>query len=434
MIIWSLKSPDRIYQFPLFAGGAWLFYIVPQVIGIINNPKTIPSGIVNDYGIELAILMACLCALASFIGYLKRSKRALLRKKVDVLSINKVFISGLLLGGIAYFAYYQLITLSGGFNSYINGGNYSLVWRGLPVMYAFLMALNWPALMLCLMATLKKPSIVKWFFIILLSIQPIISITMLGRRSHFVTYFLIIGISIFFIRRWSPPKYIVVAAMISALTFVLVAPNFRGESSLQGKIEKIKDTSISHEYSTLLEGQGFLEFMVPIAIIPTLNNALEFGYGRGFYNTMVQNWVPSRLVGRNFKKSLYAPTVNIQYLMQTQYGWSIPYGSNPTGIGDAFVEFWFFGVMLYYLLGRFFRAVWDRAVLCGSFFSMIFYVALIPLGMETVFGSFTQFPSRILYLLIFLYPLLIFCKRGRREKSLWTINNSMASISNKKLL
>lgn len=429
MVIWSLKSSDGVYQFPLFAGGAWLFYIVPQVIGVINNPKAIPSGIIRDHGIELAILMACLCALASFIGYRKQSKRALLRKRVDILSINKVFMSGLFLGGIANFAYFQLISLSGGFNSYINGGNYQLVWRGLPVMYAFLMALNWPALMLCLMATLKKPTLLRWIFILLLSVQPIISITMLGRRSSFVTFFLIIGISLFFIRRWTPPKYIVIAAMISALTFVLVAPNFRGEKSFEGKIEKLKETSISNEYSSLLEGEGFLEFMVPVAIIPTLNNSLQFGFGRGFYNAVVQNWVPTKLVGKDFKKSLHIPTVDVQYLMQTRYGWSIPYGSNPTGIGDAFMEFWFFGILLYYYLGRFFRAVWDRAVLCGSFFSMIFYVALIPVGMETVFGSFTQLPSRIFYLLIFLYPLLIFCKKAKREQSLWVINNSLVNSS-----
>lgn len=418
MLLWCFRSSSRIYQFPMFAGGAWLFYMVPQIIGLINNPSSVPFSIRNDNGIELAILMCCICSLASFIGYLRRPNIVHLKKKTFTVSLDRVFISGLFLAILSYAGYYQLISMAGGFSNYINGGNYTLTWSGLPVVYTFVRKLIWPALLLCLLVTLKKPTLFRWSVIIFISFQPLISITMLGRREPFVTYLAIIGISLYLIKRWTPPKLFVVGAMVSALFFVLIAPEFRGEKSISAKIDKVNDISLSESLKNIVNGEDYLEIMVPVTVIPALNGSLDFGYGRGFYNSLIQNWVPTIITGSNFKNKLFAPSVNVPVIINEKYAWNVPYGSNPIGITDVFVEFWFFGAVLYYFLGMGFRFLWDRALISGSFFSMVFYVALIPFSLRSVFGDFYTLPSSILYLFIFVYPLLLFCKKGRHQKSL----------------
>ena len=74
MIAWGLWEKDRIYQFPTLAGVAWLGYIVPQAIGIWNNPRSVPRGVFADGGLELALLMSTLCAALGFWGYVSRPR------------------------------------------------------------------------------------------------------------------------------------------------------------------------------------------------------------------------------------------------------------------------------------------------------------------------------------------------------------------------
>ena len=61
MIAWGLWERDRIYQFPTLAGVAWLGYIVPQAIGVLNNSRSVPRRVLLDGGLELALFMSALC-------------------------------------------------------------------------------------------------------------------------------------------------------------------------------------------------------------------------------------------------------------------------------------------------------------------------------------------------------------------------------------
>jgi hypothetical protein len=139
-----------------------------------------------------------------------------------------------------------------------------------------------------------------------------------------------------------------------------------------------------------------------------VNQSFDLGWGTGFYNAIIRCWVPRQIVGEDFKRGLLLH----QERDYPRYSWDIPYGSNPTGIANAFAELWFFGAFFYFLLGMGYRRLWYWANL-GGIRAQIAYIVLAPLALSTVVGNLVLLPSDLLYYVVFLGPVLVFAGRTR---------------------
>ncbi|MEO1292573.1 MAG: hypothetical protein AAFV62_07060 [Pseudomonadota bacterium] len=122
-------------------------------------------------------------------------------------------------------------------------------------------------------------------------------------------------------------------------------------------------------------------------------------YGTEAWNRFVFQYVPAQFVGGDVKQALM---IDHAFVDQLQYltNHTVRNGSTLTGIGTAYVEFWFFGGLLFlipaYLMGR----LWRRAVQ-GDMWAQAYIVAgTTPMVLMVTHQSFIFYTSMLLFLVM----------------------------------
>ncbi|ASF45700.1 hypothetical protein [Methylovulum psychrotolerans] len=411
MVVWGLMRPERIFQFPLLAGSVWLLYICPQALGVLINPYWIPIGAQRDNGIEMALIMANLCAGMSFWGYLKPTPKSNYSLHPAFYSYSRFFLGGCMLIAIAFFSFYKLAGLSGGLvEHYSVEGNYELEWTGLPVAYVFFVRLIYPGLMLCLLAALHKPTTLRILTVFIGTLLPLANVFLLGRRTEAVFLLLTFGLCFFFQKRWIPRRSLVITMIILGGIMVMVMPSYRSHSQIGADYSEILEMDIEKIVTSQVEGKEPVEFIYPVVQLPATQQAFEFNYGLGFYNRLIKEWVPALFVGREFKSTLMIDGPDFAKHTINYYSWEASYGWIPLGMTDAFREFWFFGAFLYFLIGRGFRFIWDHAHIGSDMAYKVFYITLASEAMLTILHGVTPLPFFIVYAILSLTPIILYSR------------------------
>jgi len=413
MLAWGLAGRERFYQFPTLAGATWLFFMCPQVVGALRNPGKYPNIVLSDHGLETALAMCVLCAACGWLGYLRPSGGRT-SEVHDLTPPQSLFLAGVSLYAVGFFGAYKLAELSGGFiHQFTEGGHYALEWRGLPVLYFGIAQMIYPGLLLALLGALRQPTTVKKFTVALFSVYPIAVSLLLGRRSMTAFLCMIFLLAFFFVRRWTPPRWLFATALLLGGLFVLVAPQYRALSQYGFRNGEISEIQIKASVEEVLSGQSYAEFDALVVTAAAVNRTGILDFGKGFYNSTVAQLVPRQLVGEEFKESLFLAGSDEDIAYKT-YRWSIPYGSTPTGPSNAFAEFWFFGAGLYFLLGFFSRWLWDRALAVGTE-AQIWYTVWAMMIPESIYGALVILPGRLFFYLLFLLPVLVWLRTGERQ-------------------
>lgn len=419
MVVWGLWEKDRIYQFPTLAGVAWLGYIVPQAIGILNNPRSVPSAVFRDGGLELALLMSTFCAAMGFLGYVSRPRTARPPAPIAQYSCERLFVFGCLLYVIAYGALHRLTHLCGGYASYfLDGGAYTLHWRGMPVVYSFFAQLAFPGLLLCLFSALNSRSVLKWSAVVVGCMYPLANAIFLGRRQNTVVLLLILAITTFLVKKWAPPRLISVAAMIIGALSIALAPAYRANIQMGGRQGNLADINVRQRVVDKLEGRSTWVFENAVVQMAAVRRAGEYGMGRGLYNRFVRLLVPRLIVGEKIKEQLPLQAPDHRDLTWKYYRWVTKYGTYSTGACDAFREFWFFGALVFFVIGRGFRFIWDRAYLAGSIPAKLAYVSLCVIAMTSVVNNIGAIPAQLVTILTLLTPVICLSCVGTRVPEL----------------
>lgn len=410
MVLWGLKVPDRAFQFPTLAGATWLLYIGPQALGVLVNPDLLPPRAVADGGIEMALVMASLCAGASFLGYVgKLNVGHHVRTSSDNFYPGWLFVGGGLLSTIAMLAFYKLASLAGGIAGYYSvAGNYELTWTGLPVAYVFFVKLIYPGILLCLLSTLTRPTFAKWAIVVFLCMLPLANVVFLGRRTEAALLALTIGIAFYFQRGWTPKRWIMISGFVFGFVMVIVAPAYRTYSQLGADYSQILEIDPGNMVLAQVLGKEPTEFHFPVVQLAATQQELEFNYGLGFYNNIIQELVPSLLFGKEFKEQIKIKSTNFHMHMRKNYQWEPIYGWVPTGITDVFRELWFFGAILFFILAKFFRYLWEKSG--ESYVAKVFYSTFLPWTLLHVIHGITFIGSQFIYYSFFLMPVLMLAR------------------------
>ena len=434
MVVWGLWEKDRIYQFPTLAGVAWLGYIVPQAIGILNNPRSVPSAVFRDGGLELALLMSTLCAAMGFLGYVSRPRTARPPAPIAQYSCDRLFVFGCLLYVIAYGALHRLTHLCGGYASYfLDGGAYTLHWRGMPVVYSFFAQLAFPGLLLCLFSALSSRSVLKWSAVGVGCMYPLANAIFLGRRQNTVVLLLILAVTTFLVKKWTPPRLLSVAAMIIGALSIALAPAYRANIQMGGRQGNLTDINVRQRVVDKLEGRSTWVFENAVVQMAAVRRAGEYGMGRGLYNRFVRLLVPRLVVGEKVKEQLPLRAPDHRNLTWKYYRWVTKYGTYSTGPCDAFREFWFFGALVFFVIGRGFRFMWDRAYLAGSIPAKLAYVSLCVIAMTSVVNNIGAIPAQLVTILTLLTPVICLSCVGARLPKLgdpcWFQEEQLPAVS-----
>ena len=389
---------------------------MPQAIGILNNPRSVPRAVFTDGGLELALLMSTLCAALGFWGYVSRPRYGRRSLPVAQYSCDRIFVFGCVLYVVAFCALHRLTQLCGGYAAFfLDGGAYTLQWRGMPVVYSFFAQLAFPGLLLCLFAALNGRSVLKWAAVVVGCLFPLANTIFLGRRQNTVVLLLILAVTTFLVKRWAPPRLLSVAAMFIGALSIALAPAYRANMQMGGPQGPLSNIDVRQRVTDKFEGRSTWVFENAVVQMAAVLRAGEYGMGRGLYNRFIRLLVPRLIVGEKVKDRLRLRSPDHRDLTWRYYRWVTKYGTYSTGACDAFREFWFFGALVFFVIGRGFRVLWDRAYHGQSTPAMLAYVSVCVIAMKSVVNNIGGIPVQLAVVVVLLTPVICLACTGPRR-------------------
>lgn len=393
-LIRGLWRKDGIYQFPVIFSAAFAFSTVPQLVNYVFYPPRLPPQVYADHGVDYGILMCILCLVAGVAGYYAPLRQAPvgLRRLLPDVHAERMFWAGVALGLIGLYGSMRVDALAGGFRArFTEGGHYDLEWTGAPVLWIYVGKCLWFALPLCLLGVLRRGTILKWMISAALLLYPVMSIIFLGRRSATFGLAVILLLSLWFQKRWAPPRVVAIAGMAVGGMLIILLPHYRMEANKTGDIKMaIEQVNVDEAVNLYLQG-GRSEGMENLILgIPARMYTGSFTYGAGFWNAVVEDLVPAQIVGRETKNALVLQIGQTDAVAFGEYCGLLPeYGAFQTGPYSVYTEFWFFGCLLYAVVGLGYRHLWFLASEQELLSAQVLYVVVALLPAMSVVNSLT---------------------------------------------
>ena len=401
LIAWGLMRPERIYQYPFIMGTIFISFIVPQAIALVETP-----GAASSEAIERVLLMCCLCAGMCWLGDRSKPDRKLLKKLSIPLNERKLRRGAIVLIFIGYFFTFLLSRTTIQFAANSN-------WTGPATIYLFFTKVLYIALAVMALLALKKPTKINIILAIIAGYPIVQNAILIGRRQPTFTFFIILGISAFYIRRLLPPRFLTLGLIVAAAYIIPLLGQLRGDFWLLILNGNVSNINFVQGLNRVLEGD-ILELRNAAMLMDAAVKTGQYGYGTGFWDAIVFQYVPGQLLGYGFKNSLQFHLTNFD--TNSLLGYSIPNGSTTTGIGDSFLEFGYFGCLIFYGVAYFFKHVWISALYQNSLLSQILYASSCSSMMVGITHGNQRFFQEILFQFIFV-GFLVYSSRSKRYPS-----------------
>jgi len=124
LLAWGFRRSERMLLYPFLASAVFAGWVLPQLIGLVNNPFVPPGAL------EKTVFMTILCVMAIYFGH--AINRVPLRSFNWQFSSKRLLIAATILSlGGAYF-FYQVSVLADEVTQ-IHGG----AWTGIITIYVF---------------------------------------------------------------------------------------------------------------------------------------------------------------------------------------------------------------------------------------------------------------------------------------------------------
>ena len=389
--VWTgLRREGGFLHFAMLGGCVFLGQLFLQAIGTVRDADSVPHD-----GLVRALVMCILCALAMHAGWeLPLATRSRAPRRYDhrvVFYIAVVFIA------VGMTGFLLLAGLSGGLAAHFSvTGHYALDWHGLPVAYVFLMCYLWPGVFLALYSAIRDRNPVRYVVVAFPLAVNLSFILILGRRTVLFQTGLVVLAALWFTKRWSPPRWALLAAAVFGTIAIYAAPYYRTYSQLGADNEKLRDLDVAGTINGPLNGTWREEFYNSAWMEEIVTRQHAYQYGAGIYNWIVASFVPKLLVSEEFKERLFLKS-RAWEIEANDFGWHIAYGANMSGPGSAYVQFWFFGFLWFFGLARMMKRFYLRGME-GDLLAQCLYAGCLTDAMESI-GN---------YMYLVVNPLLMF--------------------------
>lgn len=397
---WSLIRLERIYQYPFFMASIFISFILPQAVTLVNKSF---GSVVSQAALERVLLYSCMCAAMCWVGYQYKPKRKLLAKLDIPLDESKLLQAGILLLVIGHLCFFLISRIT--IQTAANGS-----WTG-PATILFLFgSVVYIALPVFLLKALKRPNFIN-ITLTLIAAWPIVLLVLGGRRQTTVTLLVAIGLSLFLVRRYIPPRGLLVAGVISGAYLIPVIGLLRGKFwtlFFNGDWQTI--LSASQQGLESIEKGDILELRNAALMMDAAEKLDKYSYGTGLWDSIIFQFVPGQIVGFDVKASLQFNLGTLNDLQEV-YGYKVHPGTTPTGMGDSFVDFSYFGCLTFVLMGLLFKTLWVSSVYRGSVVSSLLYIALIDSAMLGVTHGIGRFCQELIFKTGVIFLITYFCRK-----------------------
>jgi hypothetical protein len=227
-----------------------------------------------------------------------------------------------------------------------------------------------------------------------------------GRREVTALFVLTIALTLFFKNRWTPSRYLFIAAVLFATLIIPATGEYRTLAKEKGPIEAVKSLDLKGGFIRYYESGELLELAVAAYIIDSYSFHSDYAYGAGYWDTFVFRYVPGQILGQDFKKSLMIRPEAIKLIN----GYKIHTGLTSTAVGDSFIQFSYLGCFFFFFLGGFFRELWRSALTTSSPLIQIMYIVCIVQGLLSVTHATVNFLPGIFFSFICLWLVAAYAK------------------------
>lgn len=401
IIGWGLVRPDRVYQYPFYMAAIFISFILPQGFALLDNP-----GAARPEAIERVLLMACLCAAMCWAGYQMKPNAEFVEKISIPIDEHKLFRMGVVMTIFCY-------SLRGVLGSAIRAtGLTGGAWSGPITIIAFFYSIINIAFAITLIHAIKYPNF-RNILVAIISSYPLMELAFGGgRRSILIALILTIGLAFFYVRRYLPPRLLSLSAIGASAYLLPLIGQDRGEFWSKFFTLQFDQISWTKSFDATLAGTT-LELRNAAIMMDASQHTGQYGFGTGYWDYFVFRFIPGQLLGRDFKSALQFNLVDRNVLESFDY--SVPTGTTPTGIGDSFIEFSFFGCFFYFFQAFLFKHIWAAAIEKKNLVNQVLYVGLLSNVSLNITHSTSAFFADSFFQFVFLGIALLF-SRVKPEK------------------
>lgn len=402
--------PRRFFEFPYFMAATFVVFIFPQVISLSRFPGATPLESLTP-----VMIMTNLCLACCYLGYLLRPSRWIVRHGSTPVKLERLFHVGVGFVFVSLFFNFLISRMT----AEETGGS---MWTGRVTIYHFFSQLVYPGFAICLYTALTKRSSLAWLFTFLAALNPVMSIVLAGRRESAALFVLTIGLTLFFQRRFVPPRALIAIGIVFAMLAIPATTKYRTTVSLEG-VGGVRQIDLVGNFKRFLNEESILELRNAAVLIYATRMRGNYDYGTAYWDQLVFRFVPAQLFGKEFKDKLMfeEPVIDEKKEEEVEIGirsFAAPKGTTLTGMGDAFKQFGYFGCLFFVLLAVIFRSLWETALQPNTFFAKLLYIQTSTSAMRAVTHQTVDFFPGLLYNLIFLGMAVFYARVPRRERAL----------------
>jgi len=409
ILVWGWQRRDRMIQFPFLAAVVFMGWITPQLLGLTSYPRRPPGAL------EKTILMAWLCLLACWAGYVFNQRPArLFEWRFDR---RRLVWASAALSLVGAFFFYQVSLLAVDVIERFGGQ-----WTGVITIYFFLAGLLTVGFAMALLLHLATPTL-PTLIIVLFGLSFYLDRVLIqGRRQDAVELCLMVLMALWFQRRWLPPRSLMIGAFLLGALFVNSVGDYR--STMLGKdhyswsgagVTELLNIDFVGNLLGIVKGeQPASELYIAMFSIEATDRRRDFDYGLSLWNGFVERYVPGQLIGPERKHSLY---IEGRDGAGQVFGFVPNFGATSTGLTDAFHSFWFFGAIKFFLIG-FIMSRWWRAASAGNRVAQMVLMLCIGSSLEAITHTTHHFFLVFVEIVTFMLPALLYARVPQHRRAM----------------
>ena len=396
---WGLLRTNRVFLYPVGVALLFMAWVVPQAIHIEV------SGLGEFYDAHVTWLYATVCLIATAAGF-----HAGLRHGPPgwrpALAVRPLLGGTVALVGLGGFCALKVYWMA-------ETNDVAAQWTGAitayhlgtqALIYAF--ALSW----LIYLRT-SRPVFLAMMCVAFLLMVPGL---MTGvKRSVIFELAFVAAAGLHFVRRVRWNRLALVAACIFGTVLIHQVGAVRHYiDNGRGNAVQAVASGVMFERFEYFNLQSARELRQAISDIDIYSETMRFDGFALHWNRLVHQYVPAFLVGRETKD-------NLKVDVTAGYGDASARvissrGATRTGFSDSFRGFWWFGSVIFLVIGWGFGRLYTSSR-DGNLLAQFYYLVLFSDGLLAITDSTTRFVSQIPFLLLATLPIFLFATDGRHR-------------------
>jgi hypothetical protein len=394
-----LRRRTGILEYPVLLGATALAFYVPQISSFHTAGQL--GG--EDVSLYFALVIGCL--LAATIGWTRGASRSQSKRQFDVAPTWKVHALIICYFLVGLYGWYKLRSLPP--ELLLLG-----MWSGEPVFFSFFANFLVYAMCAAVPSGVRHRQsllIVVGIIAFVLIAEPVIYGARRERATLLVLCLIWWATLLWRIRL---PRFVGATLVIIGSLGVVTIGTIRDALNSQAAWVSEERLSFSEiaERVTQIQWSDVIMRDIPIdetelinalTIIAKAKSIEDFGWGLGWYNTLIAHYVPGQIVGQQAKNEWMSDVGDITRVFQGHIPWS---GSTYTGVADAFFNLVIFAPLAYLMVGYLVGGVYGVAR-SGNLLAIMLYPILATKGLNAFTHSVGNFVAELVMICILYIPI-----------------------------